>query len=75
MDRQEFLANFAEQFEDTDSAEIQYATQFHKLEEWSSLIGMMLIAMAKVNYNKVISGEELKKCVTVEDVYNLINNK
>ena len=75
MDRHEFLANFAEQFEDTDSTEIQFTTQFHKLEEWSSLIGMMLIAMVKVNYNKVISGEELKKCVTVEDVYNLINNK
>ncbi len=75
MDRQEFLANFSEQFEDTDPTEIHYSTQFHKLEEWSSLIGMMLIAMAKVNYNKVISGEELKKCVTVEDVYKLICSK
>ena len=75
MDRTEFLTNFAEQFEDTASSEIHFDTHFHKLEEWSSLIGMMLIAMAKVNYNKVISGEELKKCVTVEDVYNLITNK
>lgn len=69
------MANFAEQFEDTDPNEIQLDTQFHDLEEWSSLIGMMLIAMAKVSYSKVISGEELKKCVTVEDVYNLINSK
>lgn len=75
MDRNEFLANFAEQFEDTDPNDIQFGTKFHELEEWSSLIGMMLIAMAKVSYGKVISGEELKKCVTVEDVYNLINSK
>lgn len=75
MDRIEFLANFAEQFEDTNPSEIQYTTVFHDLEEWSSLIGMMLIAMAKVNYNKIISGEELKNCITVEDVYSLINNK
>lgn len=75
MDRNEFLANFAEQFENTDSSEIQFETKFHNLEEWSSLMGMMLIAMAKVCYNRTITGDELKECVTVEDVYTLINEK
>lgn len=75
MEKKDFLANFAEQFEDTDPSEIQFDTKFHDLEEWSSLVGMTVLAMAKVSYNKTITGEELKKCVTVEDVYNLINNK
>ena len=75
MDRIDFLANFAEQFEETDSNEIKFETKFRDLDEWSSLIGMMLIAMAKVSYNKSISGVELKGCITVEDVYNLINKK
>lgn len=75
MDRQKFLANFVEQFEDTDSSEIQFDTQFHKLEEWSSLIGMCVLAMARTEYNKTISGAELKECETVEDLYELINSK
>ncbi len=75
MDKKEFLANFADQFEDTDPSEIQFDTKFHDLDEWSSLVGMTVLAMAKVSYGKTISGEELKQCVTVEDVYNLINNK
>ena len=75
MDKKVFLANFAESFEDTDPNEIQLDTKFHDLDEWSSLVGMTILAMAKVSYNKSISGEELKHCVTVEDVYNLINNK
>lgn len=75
MDKKEFLANFADQFEDTNPNEIQLDTKFHDLDEWSSLVGMTVLAMAKVNYGKTISGEELKHCVTVEDVYNLINNK
>jgi acyl carrier protein len=75
MDKKEFLAYFAESFEDTDPNEIQFDTRFRDLEEWSSLIGMTVLAMAKVNYNRTISGEELKRCTTVEDVYNLINNK
>ncbi len=75
MDKKEFLEKFSELFEETNPDDIQYDTKFHDLEEWSSLVGMMLIAMAKLSYKKVITGEELRKCITVEDVYNLINLK
>lgn len=75
MDQQEFLANFAEQFEDTDASEIKLNTIFHDLDEWSSLTGMCILAMVKTAYNKSITGTELKDCITVEDVYNLVNKK
>lgn len=75
MDLNEFVANFAEQFDDTDASEIQASTVFHDLEEWSSLTGMGVIALARTQYGKTITGKELKNCKTVEDVFNLINNK
>lgn len=75
MDRKEFLEKFAELFEETNPDEIKYDTKFHDLEDWSSLVGMMAIALAKLSYHKIITGEELRKCITVEDVYNLINSK
>lgn len=75
MDKTEFIANFADQFDDTDASEIKAETRFHDLDEWSSLIGMCIIAMAKVSYQKTITGAELKACVTVEDVFNLISKK
>lgn len=75
MELKEFIANFAEQFDDTDPSEILSGTAFHDLQEWSSLTGMSVIALAKTQYGKTITGAELKSCVTVEDVFNLINNK
>lgn len=75
MDKNEFLANFADQFDETDASEITLTTEFHDLDEWSSLTGMGVIALAKTQYVKSITGTELKDCVTVEDVFNLINNK
>lgn len=75
MEINEFVANFAEQFDDTDSSEIQTSTVFHDLEEWSSLIAMGVIALAKTEYGKTITGAEMKECVTVEDLFNLIKNK
>jgi len=75
MELNEFVAQFAEQFDDTDASEIQASTVFHDLDEWSSLTGMSVIALAKTEYGKSITGTELKACVTVEDVFNLIKNK
>ena len=75
MELNEFVANFAEQFDDTDASEITASTEFHDLDEWSSLTGMAIIALAKTQYGKAITGPELRACETVEDVFNLINNK
>ena len=75
MELKEFIDNFAEQFDDTDASEIQADTNFHDLDEWSSLTGMGVIAMAKTIYGKTISGKDIKECVTVEDLFNLISSK
>ena len=75
MDLKDFIKNFAEQFEDTDASEITATTEYHKLEEWSSLTGMSVIAMARTQYGKTITGKEIRECETVEDLFNLIASK
>ncbi|MBO6254913.1 MAG: acyl carrier protein [Bacteroidaceae bacterium] len=75
MDIQDFVALFSEQFDETDSSEINADTKFHELEEWGSLVGMGVIALAKTQFGKTITGKEIRSCATVKDLYNLINAK
>ena len=75
MELKEFIENFAEQFDDTDASEITATTVFHDLEEWGSLTAMGVIAFVKTEYGKTITGKEMKECVTVEDLFNLISFK
>ena len=75
MEINDFIKAFTEQFDDTDASEIQASTKFHDLEEWSSLIAMGVIALAKTQYGKTITGKEMRECVTVEDIFNLIASK
>ncbi len=75
MELQNFVANFADQFDETDASEIMASTEFHNLDEWSSLTGMGVIAFVKTEYGKTITGKELRECVTVEDVFNLVQSK
>lgn len=75
MELKEFITNFAEQFDDTDASEIQASTEFHELDEWGSLTGMGVIAMVKTIYGKTVTGKEIRECVTVEDLFNLVSAK
>ena len=75
MDLKEFIANFAEQFDDTDASEIQADTEFHELDEWGSLTAMGGIAMVKTIYGKAITGKEIRECITVKDLFNLVAEK
>ncbi|MBQ3658515.1 MAG: acyl carrier protein [Bacteroidales bacterium] len=75
MDLEKFLADFADIFDETDASEIKADTQFHYLDEWSSMSGMAVIAIVKSIYGKEITGEDIKKCDTVNDLFELVKNK
>ena len=75
MELHEFIEKFAEQFDDTDVSELNPETEFKELDEWSSLTSMSIIAMVKTYYNKTLTGKEIRSCVTVQDLYNLVSAK
>ena len=72
---EEFVALFAEQFDDTDPSEITATTEFHDLDEWSSLIGLSIIAMVDEEFDIALKGDDIRNAVTVEDVYNNVKAK
>lgn len=69
---EEFVALFAEQFDDTDASEITAKTVFHDLDEWSSIIGLSVIAMVDEEFEVALKGDDVKTSVTVEDLYNKV---
>lgn len=75
MNIEKFITDFADIFDDTDASEITADTQFHYLEEWSSMTGMAVIAIVKSIYGKEITGADIKSCDTVRDLFELVKNK
>lgn len=72
MTLEEFVENFANQFEDTDASEIKAETAFHDLDEWSSMIVLAIIAMANIDYDVTLTGDDIKNAVTVKDLYDIV---
>lgn len=72
MDLKDFVKGFAEQFDDTDISLFNEKTNFQELEEWSSLVAMSIIAFIKTSFDKQVTGKEIRSCITIEELYNLI---
>ena len=71
----EFVTLFAELFDDTDVSAITSDTVFHDLDEWSSLIGLSVIALADEEFEVALKGDDVKNSITVEDLYNKVIEK
>jgi len=75
MELNDFINNFADQFEDTDPAEITAETNFQELDEWDSLAALSIIALAKTKYGKIVNGREIRSCETVQALFDIIAAK
>lgn len=70
-----FIENLAEAIEVADVSKLTSETKFKELPEWSSLAALIIIAFADENYDVEISGKEIREATTIQDLYNIINNK
>lgn len=68
----EFVQLFAELFDDTDASEFTPSTVFHELDEWSSLIGLSIIAMVDEEFEVALNADDMISSVTIEDLYNKV---
>lgn len=75
MDLQEFTQKFADCFNQTDASLIQPSTDFRGLEEWGSMLALIVIAMIDADYGKTITAEDLRSVQTVEQLFNLVKAK
>jgi len=71
----EFVKLFGELFDDIDVSGFTPETDFRDNDEWSSLIGLSVIAMVDDEFDVSLSGEDIKASKTIADIYNRIISK
>lgn len=71
----DFVALFAEQFDDTDASLFTADTKFKDLDEWSSLIALSVISMVDEEYDVTLKGDDIRNASTVGDLFDIVKNK
>jgi acyl carrier protein len=75
MGTDEFVKNFAELFEETESKVFKSSTPFRDIEEWSSLLALSIIAMVDEKYHVSLTGDDIRNSRTIEDIFNIVKTK
>jgi acyl carrier protein len=74
MELQQFITDFSKEFNDTPESVFDASTCFKELEEWDSVLALSIISMIDENYEKRISGSELRNCNTIQELFQVVNN-
>ncbi|WP_303208392.1 phosphopantetheine-binding protein [Bacteroides oleiciplenus] len=74
MKIEEFVEKFASEFDETPVELFKAETVFKELDEWGSLVALSIISMIDEEYNKRITGADIRKCETIKDLYELAEN-
>ena len=75
MELDEFIKNFAYQFDDTDESEFQAETEFRGLEEWSSLIGMGILNDISKKYGVKLTLADFKSVNTIQELFEMVKTQ
>lgn len=69
---EEFIKNFAEQFDETDAVVFTPELAFRELEEWSSFLALAVMAMIKSEYDVAISADEMRNANTIQELFDTV---
>lgn len=70
-----FIQQFADLFDDLDVSILSADTEFRSLEDWDSIAGLSVIAMADEEYEVTLGASDMRACKTIGDLYNKIQEK
>lgn len=75
MELQDFIQNFADQFDDVNVEELTVDTEFKSLDEWTSLAALSIIAMIDDEYEVSVNGNDIRNSETIGDLFELVKSK
>jgi acyl carrier protein len=74
-DIQKFVAEFVAAVDFQEAVPIAEDTELASLEEWDSLAALGVIVMCDTEYGVAITGNDLKECVNVGDIFKKVQAK
>lgn len=68
MNNKEIIEKLEEEIFELDEGTLDLQTELSDLDEWDSLAKLSLMAWARKDFDKVLTAQQIKDFVTVEDI-------
>lgn len=70
-----FIELFSEQYDDLDASTLSLNTEFRDIEGYSSVTALMILSMVDEEFGVTLTGDEMRACRTIGDLFNLVISK
>lgn len=75
MTLEEFVKVVAKEFDNTPVESFSPETHFRELDEWGSLLALSIISAIDDEMDVVVTGADIRRCTTINDLYNIVLSK
>lgn len=75
MDINFFIAQFTSCLNTLPNNALQPDTEFKKLDDWSSIFALIVIAMVDSDFHKTLTADDIRSSTTLADLFNVIQSK
>lgn len=73
MELAEFVTKFSDCFSPQAAQKITANTAFREIEEWNSMMALIIISMVDSDFGKVLSADDIRASVTVDDLFHKLS--
>ena len=71
----EFTKNIELELDDIEPGTLTPDINYRDLEQWSSMYALIIIAYVDSEFNVTLTGDDLRSCNTVRDLYLLVKSR
>ena len=70
----DLIQTIQQEIDDIDLSNLTAHTEFRRIEDWSSLYSLILMAITSTEYDVELTGEQVHEIKTVQDLCDVINS-
>lgn len=75
IDLEEFVKNIELEIDEIEKGTLKADTNYRNIESWSSMYALIIIAYVDSEFNVTLTGDDLRSCNTIKDLYTLIKSR
>ncbi|PLW92955.1 MAG: acyl carrier protein [Marinilabiliales bacterium] len=72
---EDFIVKIENEFENTPSGSLNPDTNFRNDFEWSSVNALILFSMINIEYDVILTAEDIQPAHTISDLYQIVSKK
>lgn len=70
-----FITKLESELDTIEKGTLTPQVKYREIQDWSSMFALIIIAFCETEYSVTVTGEDLRKCETVTDLYQLVSSR